>query len=32
MIKCPICNDDKSVKYRCDYKYEIIEDKNTLTI
>ena len=27
MIKCPICNDDKSVKYRCDYKYEIIEDK-----
>lgn len=27
MSSCPICNDKKDVNFRCDYKYEILEDK-----
>ena len=27
MIDCPICKEDKNVNFRCDYKYEIFEDK-----
>ena len=27
MISCPICDEEKKVSYRCEYKYEIFEDK-----
>ena len=27
MSSCPICNNKKDVNFRCDYKYEILEDK-----
>ena len=26
-MKCPICNFEKDLNLRCDYKFEILEDK-----